>query len=246
MSSSPRESPPPAASDPPSNRVEPQPTPTMTSHEIALMAGPYIMAHPRLDGPFDQLRKASLFRDFRREVVLLLLEAFAELEADEAADLHVLADLRDQLLLDLIDRLVRVLHEGLIEEADVLHPLRDLTLDHLLDDGLGLARLLRLGEEHLALAVDHVLRDLFLAHELRAHRGDLHRDVAGEALEVVVARDEVGLAVDLDEDADAAAAVDVRDDRALGRLARRLLRGLREALLAQVVDRLVDVARHFL
>ena len=60
--------------------------------------------------------------------------------------------------------------------------------------------------------------------------------------EVLVARDEVGLAVDLDEDADAPAAVDVRDDSALGGLAAGLLRRLREALRAQPVDRLVHVA----
>src|SRR5262249_38723106 len=48
-----------------------------------------------------------------------------------------------------------------------------------------------------------------------------------------------------DEHADAAAAVDVRDDGALGRLAARLLRRLRQALRTQVVDRLVHVAGDF-
>src|ERR1044071_4105671 len=134
--------------------------------------------------------QAGLLRDLGGEVVLLFLEALAELEAHEAADLDVLADLRDQLLLDLIDRLVGVLHPRLIEQADLLHPLRDLAVDHLLDDGLGLAALLRLRDEDGALAVDHVLRDLVLADELRVHRGDLERDLARERLEVLVARDE--------------------------------------------------------
>jgi hypothetical protein len=42
----------------------------------------------------------------------------------------------------------------------------------------------------------------------------VHRDALDQRLEVVRARDEVGLAVDLDQDADAAARVDVRLDEA--------------------------------
>src|SRR5262249_61782572 len=64
----------------------------------------------------------------------------------------------------------------------------------------------------------------------------------GEVLQFLVAGPEVGLAVDLDAHADPAAAVDVRHDGALGRLAAGLLGRLREALGAQVVDRLVHVA----
>src|SRR5205085_11001704 len=71
------------------------------------------------------------------------------------------------------------------------------------------------------------------------------RDLARERLEVFIARDEVRLAVDLEEHADAAGAVDVRDDRALGRLAAGLLGRLRETLRAQIVDRLVHVAGDF-
>jgi hypothetical protein len=189
----------------------------------------------------NESRQPGLLGDLGGEVVLLLLEALAQLEAHEAADLDVLAELRDQRLLELIDRLVGVLHERLVEEADVLQPLGELALDHLLRDRLGLARLDGLGDQDGALARDHVLGDLFAADELRAHRGDLHRDVPGERDEVVVASDEVGLAVDLDQHADAAAAVDVRHDRALGGLAAGLLGGLGQALGAQVVDRLVHV-----
>jgi hypothetical protein len=57
----------------------------------------------------------------------------------------------------------------------------------------------------------------------------------------VVAGHEVGLAVDLDEHADAAVRVDVRHHGTLGRLAAGLLGRLREALGAQEVDRLLDV-----
>src|SRR5438874_1737469 len=66
---------------------------------------------------FGSLRQAGLLRDLGREVFLLLLQALAELEADEAADLDVLADLRDQLLLELLDRLLGIFHPRLIEQA---------------------------------------------------------------------------------------------------------------------------------
>src|SRR6202008_1097168 len=49
--------------------------------------------------------------------------------------------------------------------------------------------------------------------------GDVQRDVARERLEVLVAGHEVGVAVDLDQHADLAAAVDVGGDGALGGLA---------------------------
>src|SRR6476469_1781083 len=66
------------------------------------------------------VREPGLLGDLGGEVVLLLLEALAELEPHEPADLDVLADLGDQLLLDLVVRLVRVLDPRLIEQADLL------------------------------------------------------------------------------------------------------------------------------
>ena len=76
----------------------------------------------------------------------------------------------------------------------------------------------------------------------RREAGDLHGEVADELLELVGAGHEVGLAVDLDEHADAAAGVDVARDEALARLAAGLLGGRREALLAEERDGLVEVA----
>ncbi len=67
----------------------------------------------------------------------------------------------------------------------------------------------------------------------RVGRGDLQREFLDEGLEVVGARDEVGLAVHLDEHADLAAQVDVGADQALAGGAAGLLRRLREAALAQ-------------
>src|SRR5512146_2337352 len=72
------------------------------------------------------VREPGLLGDLGGEVVLLLLEALAELEPHEPADLDVLADLGDQLLLDLVDRLVGVLDPRLIEQTDLLEPLGDL------------------------------------------------------------------------------------------------------------------------
>ena len=72
--------------------------------------------------------------------------------------------------------------------------------------------------------------------------GDLHGEVADELLELVGAGHEVGLAVDLDQHADAAAGVDVAGDEALAGVAAGLLRRGGEALLAQLRDGLVHVA----
>ena len=70
----------------------------------------------------------------------------------------------------------------------------------------------------------------------------MHRQLLGQALEVVGARHEVGLAVDLDQHADLAAHVDVvADDPFLGGAA-GALGGRGHALLAQDLDRLVEVA----
>ena len=76
----------------------------------------------------------------------------------------------------------------------------------------------------------------------RRQAGDLDREVADELLELVGARDEVRLAVDLDEHADAAAGVDVARDEALAGVAAGLLGGRGEAPLAQQRGRLLEVA----
>src|SRR5256885_2284322 len=81
-----------------------------------------------------------------------------------------------------------------------------------------------------------------LVDVLRIHRRDLHRDLASELAEVVVARDEVGLARELHERADAAAAVDVGLDDALLGLATRLLLGPHEPTLLDQGLRAVEVA----
>src|SRR5688500_10858899 len=95
--------------------------------------------------------KPGLLCDLRGEVVLLLLQPLAELVAGEAADLAVLAHLADQLVLEIADGLLVVLHPRLLEEADLLLPLGDLSVDDLAEDRLGLARLLGLIDAERAL-----------------------------------------------------------------------------------------------
>ena len=68
-------------------------------------------------------------------------------------------------------------------------------------------------------------------------------DAGHQFLELVVAGDEIGLGVNLDDDADLAVGRDA--DQALGGDAPGLLGGGREALLAQPVDGLLDVAADF-
>src|SRR5215207_6379769 len=64
----------------------------------------------------------------------------------------------------------------------------------------------------------------------------------GKGAELRGAANEVGLTVHLDEGADAAAGVDVGLDQTIGRSAAGLLLGLRQSLLLEDRDRLIDVA----
>ena len=73
-------------------------------------------------------------------------------------------------------------------------------------------------------------------------RDDVEGDVLGEGDEVVVAGDEVGLAVDLDEGADLGVRVDVRLDRSLGGGPLAAILDPLALLDAEDLDRLVDVS----
>src|SRR5690606_38486285 len=86
--------------------------------------------------------QAGLASDLLGEVVVLLLQALAELEPDEPPHADVLAQLGHQLLLQVADGLGVVLHPRLLEQADLLHPLGDLALDDLVHH---LGRLAALG-----------------------------------------------------------------------------------------------------
>ena len=84
--------------------------------------------------------------------------------------------------------------------------------------------------------------DLLAADPARRRGRDVRRDVARERDEVVVARDEVGLAVDLDDRADLRVVVDVGLDRPLGGDALAAVLDALALLDAQQLDRLLDVA----
>src|SRR3712207_2249184 len=167
----------------------------------------------------------------------------ADGEAGEAADADVLAGLRGDLVLQLLDRLALVLvlvDVLLVEEDDLLHPLAQLALDDPRADVLGLVGGLLLEDLRLAVAGGRV--DVVLGDELRVGGGDVQCDVPREGGEVVVARDEVRLAVDLDEHADLGVRVDVRLDRALGSDALAAVLDALALLLAEDLDGLLDVA----
>src|SRR3954447_7886235 len=167
----------------------------------------------------------------------------ANLEPGEALDDDVLAGLRRELGAQLLDRLAAVLVRVdvlLLEQDDLLEPLADLALGGALARVLGDVGHLAGGDAQLLGA--GVLGDLLLGDVERLGGGDVQRDVAGEGGEVLVARDEVGVAVELDEHADLAVGVDIGLHRALGGLAAGELGGTGDALLAQVGDRGVDVA----
>src|SRR4051812_38701631 len=156
----------------------------------------------------------------------------ANLEPGEALDHDVLAGLRRELGAQLLDRLPAMLvgiDVLLLEEHDLLEPLAQLALRRALARLLG--HVLHLAHRDAQLLGSEVLGDLLLGDVQRVHGGDVQGDVAREGREVLVARDEVGVAVDLDEHADLAVGVDVGLHRALGGLAPGELRRAGDALL---------------
>ena len=84
-------------------------------------------------------------------------------------------------------------------------------------------------------------RDVIGIRVQRRQTGDLDGEVADELLELLRPGDEVRLAVHLDEDAEAAARVDVAADQALAGVAVGLLGGRGEPALAQHAGRLLEV-----
>src|SRR3990172_8036743 len=137
----------------------------------------------------------------------------AKLESREPPDADVLPRRGDSLLHKVLDGLRGVLDERLLHEH------------RFLGRALGVGRELVLGDG-----------------EGRRDAGDLHGDVVDQRLEGIGAGHEVGLAVDFDDNADAAARVDVGVDDPLAGLASGLLVSPRHALLPQPLDRLVYIA----
>src|SRR5690606_21987689 len=146
---------------------------------------------PTVGRLYTGLRKAGLLHDFGGEVVGLLLDAFAHGQAHERHDLGAAGGLQRGL-----DGLVGVEHVRLPGEADLGQGLGDLAGADLLQDFGRLARILDLGQRDFLLAGDEVGRDGGGRNVGRVHRGDVHRQAAGQLLVA---------ALDLDQHADAAA-----------------------------------------
>src|SRR5918993_196319 len=165
-------------------------------------------------------------------------------EAREAAHDDVLAGRARELGAHLLDRLAAVavgVDVLLLEQDDVFHPLAQLALRDLRADVLRLVGGLLLEDAQLGVLVG--LRDVVLGDVPdRGRRRDVQRELAGEGDEVLIAGHEVGVAVDLDEDADLAVAVDVGLHGPLGGLAAAHLQRLVAQAHAEQLDGLVHVA----
>src|SRR5207248_2184969 len=90
----------------------------------------------------------------------------------------------------------------------------------------------------VALGGGHVI----IADRQRRNRGDVKCQIASKVDETVGARDEIRLAVELDEHADPIPGVDVALNDPFGSLCSSALGGLRLAAGAQDLDRALEVA----
>src|SRR5712691_61501 len=131
------------------------------------------------------------------------LGALAKLVPDEAADGNFLADLRRNLVQELLHRLPAVLHERLVQEHDRGEEGVHLPVDDPVDHVIGFAGLARLRLEDLAFELDLLGGNLVAGDEPRRRRTrDVQAQILRQLPELVGVRDEVRLAVHLGEDAD--------------------------------------------
>src|SRR6185437_8715333 len=167
-------------------------------------------------------------------------------ETDEAANYHVLAGLYGEVVAQLLHGLaleLGVVHLQL-EQHDRAIPGVELAGHDLLTHVLGLLGGFLLVDACLGIAC---LAGDVLAGDIGHGRrcGDLHGHIAGEADEVLVGGDEVGIAIDLDQDPHLGARVDIGLDGALGGGALPEILDLLALLQAQDLDRLLDVVLAF-
>src|ERR1700722_3792616 len=166
----------------------------------------------------------------------------AHLEPSEPSHGDLLAHLGREFVHQIGNRLLGIAHPLLVQQGDVLVERLDLAGHDLVDQVLGLPALAHLLLEDAALALDTVGRDAVLVHAHRVGRGDMLGDLLDQGLELGVPGDEIGLAVDLDEDADLAVVMDIGADNTLaGDLAGALL-GLDRALGAEPLGGLIHIA----
>src|SRR5450759_2097487 len=131
--------------------------------------------------------------------------------------------------------------ERLLHEADLGVPLLELALDDLRPDVLGLLLGGLVRQQGGVLRLQVRGGDPVHVHVCWGEAGDLDCQVVDQLLELLGPRDEVRLAVDFDEDADAPARMDVAGDEAIAHFAVALPGGCRLAALAQEGNGLVDV-----
>src|SRR5207253_9053064 len=167
-----------------------------------------------------------------------MLPPLAHLEAGEALDHDPFAGLGVHAVDELADLGLTggVFDEGLFEQTLIGEELLQLALDDFIDHLGGLLLVGQLAAIDLALLLDHVARDVLPRDIRRVRRRDLHPEILHQLLKGVRARHEVGLAVDLDQNAQLAAVMDVRPDGALAGLPVRSFARLGQPLLAEELD----------
>src|SRR5262249_17190041 len=176
-----------------------------------------------------------------REIILALLDSLPDGETGKAPDGDVFANLRGLLGDQFLDLLLVVLNPGLVHQADGLAVLLQLAGDDLLPDRLGLFLLAQLLALNFALLLEDLGRDVLAPDVERVGGDDLHREVFDQPLKVLVAGDEVGLAVDLHQRAETAA-MDVGANQTLGGDASLPALTPGDALLAKVFLPLGEIA----
>src|SRR3954470_20404762 len=159
-------------------------------------------------------------------------------ELGEAPDDDVLAELGDGLIHEILHPAIGVADRRLLEQADLLVVLVDLSLDDLRENRLRLAGAPGLLHEDGPLPLDDRGVQGGAIHRLRGRGRHLHGQMLGQLAEVVRARHEVGLAIQLHQHPQLITGMDVAVDDSLLGGAARLLRGAREAPRAQHLDRL--------
>src|SRR5437763_15953021 len=160
---------------------------------------------------------------------------FTQLEPNEPPDLDVLTNLRRRFLDKIADRLLRLANPCLVNERDVLVVRLHLASNDLLDQMIRLAALLHLLDEDAALLINLVLRNLVLVDRDRRGGGNVLGDLLHQRLEVIGARDKVGLAVDFNHHTDLPVVMDVAADQSLARLLADSLLGFGDSLGAKIL-----------
>ena len=152
----------------------------------------------------------SLCHYFGNKIIVPFFQAFTQFITRITADVDFFTDLSDGFRNDLLDRLVRIFDEFLIEEAVFFVEFFDTADNHLFDNLFRFTFVQGLLAENFFFVFQYVSRNFFAFEVCRFCSSDLHCNVFAECFEVICLSDEVRFAVDFDENADTAVAMDVR------------------------------------